>query len=59
MTCNSSEIQISLFILGRFVKKLRDAGDAEVALELLDLEADEVLLAESLKNLDHLDRQLD
>jgi peptide chain release factor 2 len=34
-------------------------GDAAAALELLDLEADEALLGESLKNLDDLQRQLD
>lgn len=34
-------------------------GDAEAALELLDLEADEALLSESLKNLEHLDHQFD
>ena len=34
-------------------------GDAEAALELLDLESDEALLGESLKNLGDLQRQLD
>ncbi len=34
-------------------------GDAEAALELLDLEPDEALLGESLKNLGELEQQLD